>query len=227
MRRAGMTTRHPTPEAVTDPDQSNPYVSRGGIKLDHALNEFQFDPSGLDAADLGCSTGGFTDCLLQRGARSVICVDTAYGQLAWKLRTDPRVTVWERTNALHAEPPSAGVDLVVLDMGWTPQRLALPAARRWVNPTGRIITLIKPHYEQSNEERSARPPKQALSIEQGLAIVERVADQIRTIGFKIVDTTQSPILGGGNRSKRKSRGNPEWLALVIPDSDHGSGPVSS
>src|SRR5262245_635720 len=96
-----------------------PYVSRGGLKLRHALDEFGVDVKGLACADLGCSTGGFTDCLLQAGAARVYAVDTAYGQLAWKLRQDSRVVVMERTNALYAEPPAPGglVDLVVADAG--------------------------------------------------------------------------------------------------------------
>ena len=121
-----------------------PYVSRGGLKLRHALDAFRIDVSGLECADLGCSTGGFTDCLLQCGAKSVVAVDTAYGQLAWKLRKDPHVIVRERENALHAPPPSGGVDLVVVDLGWTPQKLLIPAALKWLRPGGKIITLIKP-----------------------------------------------------------------------------------
>jgi hypothetical protein len=127
----------------------NPYVSRGGLKLRRALDafesgEFGLDVSGLDVsglwcADLGCSTGGFTDCLLQAGAARVYSVDTAYGELAWKVRTDERVVVMERTNAVHAEVPQevierGGVDLVVIDLGWTAQAKAIPAALRWVRP---------------------------------------------------------------------------------------------
>jgi 23S rRNA (cytidine1920-2'-O)/16S rRNA (cytidine1409-2'-O)-methyltransferase len=117
-------------------DSDNPFVSRGGLKLRHALGEFGIDPAGLTCADLGCSTGGFTDCLLRAGAARVYAVDTAYGELAWSVRTDPRVRVMERTNALHAEPPEGGVDLVVIDLGWTKQALAVPAALRWLKPGG-------------------------------------------------------------------------------------------
>lgn len=117
----------------------NPYVSRGGLKLRHALEVFGVDPAGWWCADLGCSTGGFTDCLLQAGAARVYAVDTAYGELAWRLRQDERVAVMERTNALHAEVPAdvaerGGVDLVVIDLGWTVQSRAIPAALRWVVP---------------------------------------------------------------------------------------------
>ena len=97
-----------------------PYVSRGGLKLEAALDAFQVDPTNRICADLGASTGGFTDCLLQRDAASVIAIDTGYGVLAWKLRSDDRVTVMERTNALHAPAPPEPVDLVVIDLAWTP-----------------------------------------------------------------------------------------------------------
>jgi predicted rRNA methylase YqxC with S4 and FtsJ domains len=121
--------------------QDNPFVSRGGLKLRHALDAFaeHVDPAGLCCADLGCSTGGFTDCLLRAGAARVFAVDTAYGELAWTLRNDDRVVVLERSNALHVEVPGevterGGVDLVVIDLGWTPQSKAIPAALRWIRP---------------------------------------------------------------------------------------------
>ncbi|MDX2148723.1 MAG: SAM-dependent methyltransferase [Planctomycetota bacterium] len=137
------------------PERDHPFVSRGGVKLRHALDAFTIDARGLVCADLGASTGGFTDCLLQAGVARVHALDTAYGELAWKLRNDPRVVVRERTNALYAEPPAEGVALVVVDLGWTPQRLVVPAALRWLAPGGRIISLIKPHYERSDRERAA------------------------------------------------------------------------
>lgn len=195
-----------------DPD--NPYVSRGGLKMRHALQTFGLDVTGLRCADLGCSTGGFTDCLLQHGAASVTCVDTAYGQLEWKLRSDPRVTTVERTNALHAEPPEGGVDLVVIDLGWTPQRLAIPAALSWLNETGRIISLIKPHYELSDQMGKAEHSEIVLDDDKALEITEHSIADITKLGLKLDGLTRSPILGGGKRSKSKSKGNPEWLALL-------------
>ena len=108
------------------------FVSRAGEKLEHALKTFDLSVAGLRCADFGCNVGGFTDCMLQRDAGHVLAIDTGYGVLAWKLRSDERVTVMERTNALHADPPAQGVDLVVIDLAWTPQRLALPAARPWL-----------------------------------------------------------------------------------------------
>lgn len=195
-------------------DPAHPYVSRGGLKLAHALDTFDIDAAGLACADLGCSTGGFTDCLLQRGAASVVCVDTAYGQLAWKLRNDPRVTVVERTNALHADPAMGGVDLVVIDLGWTPQRLAIPAAARWLRAGGRIVSLIKPHYERS--DRAGKGSKIVLSEDESERVARETIVQLETHGYQSVGFTRSPILGGGSRSKSAARGNPEYLALITP-----------
>lgn len=194
-------------------DPQHPYVGRGGLKLEHAIRAFHIHVDGMACADLGCSTGGFTDCLLQHRAASVVSVDTAYGELAWKLRSDDRVTVRERTNALHAEPDQP-VDLVVIDLSWTPQRLALPAAARWLKPDGRIISLVKPHYELTDAEKGTRPAKGVL--DEGLAerVVERVMADAADLGFGVLGVTKSPILGGGKRSKSKSRGNAEWLACL-------------
>jgi 23S rRNA (cytidine1920-2'-O)/16S rRNA (cytidine1409-2'-O)-methyltransferase len=189
-------------------DPPHPYVSRGGLKLRHALDHFALDATGLACADLGCSTGGFTDCLLQAGAARVVSVDTGYGVLAWKLRQDPRVEVHERANALHLEP-TARVDLVVIDLGWTPQRLCIPAALRWLRPDGRIITLIKPHYEAAKQAGAARhggilPEPEA----------ERVRDltlaELPGLGVEELGVTRSPITG----SKGAKEGNVEYLALL-------------
>ena len=188
-------------------DPTNPYVSRGGLKLRHALTEFGVDPAGLVCADLGASTGGFTDCLLQAGAARVYCVDTAYGEFAWKLRNDPRVVLLERTNALHAEPPESGVDLVVVDLGWTPQRLLVPVALRWLRPGGRVISLVKPHYEDPERARAA--PRGVLSDEDAGAITERVVGGLPGLGVRVSGLTRSPVLGGS-----QGKGNAEWLVLL-------------
>ena len=112
---------------------SEPYVSRGGEKLAAALDRFGLDVTGLVCADLGSHVGGFVDCLLRRGAARVHSVDTAYGTLAWKLRRDSRVVVYERTNAMHVSLPEP-VDLVTIDVGWTPQVRILPNVARLVTP---------------------------------------------------------------------------------------------
>lgn len=204
------------------PDPAAKYVSRGALKLEHALRVFDLDVTDLVGADLGCSTGGFTDCLLQHAAARVFSVDTAYGQLAWKLRNDERVTVMERTNALHTEPhPDAiaagGVDLVVIDLGWTRQDKAIPAALRWVKPTGRIITLVKPHYEA---EKSQLGPGGVLDPDEAERIAISVRDAMPELDVRVLGWTESPVLGGAvsGKRKRKGSGNREWLSLLAPNS---------
>lgn len=190
------------------------YVSRGGHKLRHALDVFGLDPSGAWCADLGCSTGGFTDCLLQAGAAAVYAVDTGYGVLAWKLRGDARVRVIERTSALRLVVPAelaqrGGADLVVIDLGWTPQRLAVPAALGWLcGGGGAIVTLIKPHYE---DQALARSHRGVLPDGEALRVCRRVAEGMAGLGARLEGLTESPLRGGAGGT-----GNREWLALLRP-----------
>jgi len=180
-----------------------PYVSRAGQKLEHALNAFGVDVTGLVCADLGCNVGGFTDCLLQRGAAKVFAVDTGYGALAWSLRKDPRVVVMERTNAMHVTlPVPVPVPFVCIDVAWTRQRHILPSARRLVAPEGSVVTLIKPHYEA---EKSWLV-KGVLPAERVDEVVTAVKRDIEAAGFDVIATTASPILGG--------EGNAEVLACL-------------
>lgn len=200
-----------------------PYVSRGGLKLRHALDDFRVDVHGLICADLGSSTGGFTDCLLQAGAARVHAVDTAYGQLAWKLRQDSRVVVMERTNALHAAPPAGLVDLVVADAGWTPQRLLIPAGIKWLRPRGRMISLVKPHYELKDQKQDL-PRGGVLSDEQAAEVVDAVLQRLPELGVRVLAVTRSPILGGAAaRAKTKGTGNAEWLVMVEPEQTRPGG----
>lgn len=191
------------------PSTDKPFVSKGGLKLAHALAAFPFSPAGLDCADLGCSTGGFTDCLLRHGASRVYAVDTAYGELAWTLRKDPRVTVMERENALHV-PPRAPVSLVTLDVSWTPTRLAVPAALKWLAPGGRVIALVKPHYE-AKPLGVTLPRGGVLDDDTASRIARTVIDGLPQIGVRVLAQTQSPIRGGSKLS-----GNLEWLVLLEP-----------
>ena len=189
------------------------YVSRGGQKLAHALGVFGVDVRGAACADLGCSTGGFTDCLLQHGAAKVYAVDTAYGQLAWKLRKDPRVVVMERQNALHAAP-EAEVDLVVVDLGWTPQSLLMPAALSWLNKDSNhaaIITLIKPHYEAKRSPFAGEAERHRGVLPDELAgqIKDWVVAEMPAMGVQVESVTESPLRGG-----TKADGNLEWLAKL-------------
>lgn len=188
----------------------SPFVSRAGLKLEHALNTFGFDVTGLSCADLGCNVGGFTDCLLQRGASNIYAVDTGYGTLEWKLRSDQRVETLERTNALHVEPP-AHVELVVIDLGWTPQKLALPAGLRWIEH-GHIITLVKPHYELTEQEKRDESVAKGLSEKAIQRTLERVKETCKSLKLEICGETISPIKG--KKSSRKGEGNSEYLLLL-------------
>lgn len=171
------------------------FVSRGGQKLAHALDRFRLDPVGACCADLGSHVGGFVDCLLQRGAARVYSIDTSYGTLAWKLRKDARVVAVERTNALHVQLPEP-VDLVTIDVGWTPQHLILPAAARMLKPDGRIISLLKPHYEADK----ALLARGVLPESHWQAVVDRTMQAIPSLGLQVLDSAISPMAGhGGNR----------------------------
>ncbi|MDY7092976.1 MAG: SAM-dependent methyltransferase [Acidobacteriota bacterium] len=194
-------------------DEDKPYASRGGLKLEHALREFGLPVEGLRCADLGASTGGFTDCLLRHGAAEVTAVETGYGVLDYRLRIDPRVVVRERTNALHAEPPEEPVDLLVVDLSWTRQAKAVPAALRWVEKSGegRIVSLVKPHYEVTPEEET-HLDRGVLPEEVAEEVHQRVLGELPQLGVDVLGSTRSPILGG----KGKKRGNVEYLVLLAP-----------
>src|SRR4051812_36704670 len=176
-----------------------PFVSRAGQKLDHALNVFQVDVGNCTCADLGCNAGGFTDCLLQRGAVKVYAVDTGYGALEWKLRKDARVVVMERTNAMHATLPEP-VSFICIDVAWTRQKHILPAAAKLLAPGGDVVTLIKPHYEADKSwlVKGILPRER---LDDVLGVVRK---EIESAAFDLVQITDSPILGG--------EGNAEVLA---------------
>ena len=181
------------------------FVSRAGQKLDHALATFAIDVTGKTCADLGSNTGGFVDCLLQRGALKIYAIERGYGVLEWKLRKDPRVVAMERTNAMHVTLPEP-VDLVTIDVSWTKQKHILPPAKRLLKPAGggEVVVLIKPHYEAPKEwlRKGVLPEEKLAEV---LAAVER---DIRDAGFTTVQTTPSPIRGG--------EGNAEVLAWLRP-----------
>lgn len=174
---------------------SHRYVSRGGDKLEAALRHFAIDVNGLVCADLGSHVGGFVDCLLRRGAARVYAVDTAYGILAWKLRKEPRVTVLERSNAMHVALPEL-VEVVTVDVGWTPQAKILPSVVRLISPAAKVITLIKPHYEASEDLLV----NGILADEQVDGVVEAVLGDLRSQGWTVHGEFLSPLRGhGGNR----------------------------
>lgn len=185
---------------ATDPEQSG-FVSRGGAKLAAALAEFHVDPAEKICADLGANVGGFTDCLLRRGARKVYAVDTGYGVLDYSLRKDPRVVVMERVNALHVHLPEL-CDLVVIDLGWTPQRRILPYARELMKPDGQMISLVKPHYEAPKEllRGGVLEPADAEQV------FQQVLQAISEWKLTVKAWMQSPLRGAG--------GNVEYLIFL-------------
>jgi 23S rRNA (cytidine1920-2'-O)/16S rRNA (cytidine1409-2'-O)-methyltransferase len=166
------------------------YVSRGGEKLARALKHFGISVTGRICADLGSHVGGFVQCLLDHGAARVYSVDTCYGTLAWKLRREARVVVMERTNAMHVELPEA-VNLVTVDVGWTRQARVLPNVARMLAPEAEVLTLIKPHYEASQELlMDGVLPADAVE-----PVVSDVLKKIAEMGWVVEGTMQSPIRG--------------------------------
>ena len=175
--------------------QAIPYVSRGGLKLAKAMDVFGLDLTGMICADIGASTGGFSDCMLQHGAAKVYAVDTGYGKLAWKLRTDERVVPLERTNArylTHEQIPEE-LDLASVDVSFISLRLILPAFRGVLGPGGQVVCLVKPQFEAGKEKVGkkgvVRDPKVHLEVLEHFLVHADEAD------FTVKDMTFSPIRG--------------------------------
>lgn len=211
----GQPARKPS-DAVSDADQlalavAEKFVSRGGHKLEHALQHFQLEVSGLTAIDLGASTGGFTDCLRQADAAKIYAVDVGHGQLAWKLRNDPHVVVMEKTNARHLTPdrmppPFSLADLVVIDCSFISLRKILPPAVALLRPTGKIVALIKPQFEAGKEEAD-----KGAGVITDPAVHERIIHELeefvsQTGQLTWCGVTESPLLGPA--------GNKEFLVLI-------------
>lgn len=174
------------------------FVSRGGDKLEGALTQFDLDPDGRVCADVGASTGGFTDCLLQHGARRVYAIDVGHGILDWKLRQDPRVVVMERTNARYLEHLPEPVELVTIDASFISLALLLPRAAGWLDQKGEIIALIKPQFEAGRKKVGKGGVVQNPEIH--YEVVNRVIELLPAIGFHAAGLTPSPLLGPkGNR----------------------------
>lgn len=186
--------------------QAIPFVSRGGLKLAKAMDCFSLDLTGMVCADIGASTGGFSDCMLQNGASKVYAVDTGYGKLAWKIRTDPRVICLERTNAryLSHEQVPEELDFASVDVSFISLRLILPALRAILKPAGQVVCLVKPQFEAGREKVGkkgvVRDPKVHLEV------LEQFLDHARMSDFFVKDLTFSPIRG--------PEGNIEYLGLL-------------
>ena len=175
--------------------QACPYVSRGGLKLEKALRDFGVDPTGYVCSDSGASTGGFTDCLLQQGAAKVFAIDVGYGQLAWKIRQDPRVVCMERTNIRYVQPEDLGepLDLSVVDVSFISLKIVLPAIARLLKPTGQVLCLIKPQFEAGKEKVGKKGVVRDPAVHQ--EVLEYFVALADELGFTIRNLTFSPVKG--------------------------------
>jgi len=186
----------PDDSAIVLRAEDHPYVSRGGVKLAGALDAFGVDPRGKRCIDLGASTGGFTDCLLQRGAASVAAVDVGYGQLAHKLRIDPRVLVLERTNAKTLEPSQVGglADLVVVDASFIGLGKLMPAVARCLANGGELVALVKPQFEVGREEAS-RSKGVVRDPEVRARAIAAAEGDVKAAGLDLLGTCDSTLEG--------------------------------
>lgn len=194
-----------------------PYVSRGGLKLEKALRDFGVDPTGLTCLDSGASTGGFTDCLLQNGAKQVFAIDVGYGQLAWSIRTDPRVVCMERTNIRYVTPEQLGtpVQLAVIDVSFISLRIVLPAVKALLSADGQIVCLIKPQFEAGKENVGKKGVVRDPAVHR--AVLDNFLQLAKEMQMIVRNLTFSPVKG--------PEGNIEFLGhlsmlpegAVIPD----------
>ena len=183
-----------------------PYVSRGGLKLEGALQSLELNPMGLVCLDVGASTGGFTDCLLQNGAIRVYAVDVGYGQLAWKLRLDPRVTVFERTNIrqMQTDAVTEPVDLATIDVSFISLRIVVPAVAAFLKNGARILALIKPQFEVGKNQVGKGGVVRDASLHN--RVIQNLSAFFVELGFLIETVIPSPILG--------PKGNREFFILL-------------
>jgi len=194
--------------------EDNPYVSRGGLKLAGALEEFGLNVEGSVAFDIGASTGGFTDCLLQKGARKVYALDVAYGQLAWKLREDKRVVDIERTNCRYYDGADLDekIDLAVIDASFISLKIVIPAVLRFLECGAKILALIKPQFEATREEVEEGGVVRDASIQE--RVVTEISDFCKSLELDVEGTCASPILGPS--------GNKEFFILARKKKQNGS-----
>lgn len=192
-----------------------PYVSRGGLKLAAALDRFPIPIVQVVCADVGASTGGFTDCLLQRGAARVYAIDVGYGQLNWKLRSDARVVVLDRTNARYVEALPEPIGLAVIDASFISLRLILPAVLKWLQIEAHLVALIKPQFEAGRDRVGkggvVRDPQVHAEV------VRTIAQAARDLGCSPIDLIRSPIEGPA--------GNVEFLMWLRPGAHAAVQPI--
>ena len=173
-----------------------PYVSRGGLKLEKALRDFGVKPEGYVCSDSGASTGGFTDCLLQQGARKVFAIDVGYGQLDWKIRSDERVVVMERTNIRYVTPEQLGepLDLSVVDVSFIGLEIVLPTIKNLLKPgQGQVVCLIKPQFEAGKENVGKKGVVRDPNIHK--MVLDNFVSLVQGLGFAILGLTYSPVKG--------------------------------
>lgn len=184
-----------------------PFVSRGGLKLNKAISEFDIDLNGKIAADIGASTGGFTDCMLQHGAAKVYAIDVGYGQLAWKLRQDPRVVNMERTNIRNVtrDMIDDDLDFASIDVAFISLDKVLPVAFDLLGGDGEVVALIKPQFEAGRENVGKKGVVKDKKIH--IAVIERIMKVAESIGFKVAALSFSPIKG--------PEGNIEYLLKLL------------
>ena len=184
-----------------------PYVSRGGLKLEAAVKQYSIDFTGKVAMDIGASTGGFTDCMLQNGLRKSYCIDVGYGQLAWKLQQDERVVLMDRTNIRHLERSAVPdvIDVAVIDVSFISLEKVVPTVLGFLKPGGELVALIKPQFEVGKGEVGKGGIVK--DEEKRVAAVQRVRQTLESLGLETVGIIESPILG--------QKGNVEYLFYGI------------
>jgi len=181
------------------------FVSRAGEKLEYAIEQFDISIKDKICADFGCSTGGFTDCMLNNGASVVYAVDTGYGVLDWKLRNDARVKVFERNNAIFVDLPEKA-DFIAIDVGWTRQKDILSNAFKNLKDEGIVVSLIKPQYEASKSMLTAGKLEEKFLNE----VLQKTLNEIKALGITVAKFVESPIEG-------EKAGNKEFLAYLIKE----------
>ena len=193
-----------------------PYVSRGGLKLEKALRDFGVKPEGFVCSDSGASTGGFTDCLLQQGAKKVFAIDVGYGQLDWKIRSDPRVVVMERTNVRYVTPEDLGepLDLSVVDVSFISLKIVLPVIKTFLKSTGQVLCLIKPQFEAGKDKVGKKGVVRDPAIHK--EVLDGFVELADSLEMKILGLTFSPVKG--------PEGNIEFLGHLTLDDKPGIRP---
>jgi len=194
-----------------------PYVSRGGLKLEKALRDFGVNPEGFVCSDSGASTGGFTDCLLQQGAKKVFAIDVGYGQLDWKIRSDERVVVMERTNIRYVTPEDLGepLDLSVIDVSFISLKIVLPAIKALLKPSGQVLCLIKPQFEAGKEKVGKKGVVREPEIHQ--EVLDSFVETVTALGFTILGLTFSPVKGPEGNIEFLGHLTLENVPGIIPD----------